>query len=133
MVMTRVKLTEEQEDKFNRNFDREAYSTAKAKVQKIISEANSYGKLWTGLCMYEKDVEFTDDGTIIFCEVELDRSHMETSCDYVGVTFDILIGEDDKGSIIGASLYTSDTNDGEVELLCFINHNTCEVTEWDSD
>lgn len=131
--MEGAKLTKEQQERFNRNFNQEAYYKAKADIQKIISAASNFGELWTNLWPYEKDSEYIEEGTIILCEVELDRSQMETEADYVGVTFDILVDESDKGRIVGVSLYTSDTPDGEVELMCYFNHNTCEVLEWCDD
>lgn len=123
-------LTIEQQKRFDRNFNREAYYKAKETVQKAISNSASFEELWVALSRYERDVEYTDEGTIIFCEVELDRSHMETTGDYVGIDFAIFIDEDDKGRIEEASLFTSDTSSGDVELLCLINPNTCEVIEW---
>ncbi len=77
-------------------------------------------------------MEYEDDFTIITCEVELDRSHMETEGDYVGVCFYIKwYDEADAGMIDKVALYSSEPS-GEyiADLLCYINPDTCEVIEW---
>lgn len=77
-------------------------------------------------------MEFDDDFTIITCEVELDRSHMETEGDYVGVCFYIKWSDEtNTGTFDKVALFSSEPS-GEyiADLLCYINPETCEVTEW---
>ena len=85
--MKKIKLTAEQQKLFNTNFNRKAYEEAKKPIQEAISGSKSFDELWSKLQNHECDVEYEDDCTIISCEVELDRSHMETEGDYVGVCF----------------------------------------------
>lgn len=77
-------------------------------------------------------MEYEDDCTIISCEVELDRSHMETEGDYVGVCFYIKwYDEADSGAISKVELYSSETSGNYLaDHLCNIHPETCEITEW---
>ena len=130
--MKKIKLTPEQQKLFNANFNRDAYEEAKKPIQEAISGSKSFDELWSKLQKYERDVEYEDDYTIISCEVELDRSHMETECDYVGVCFYIhWYDETNTGSIHHVKLFSSETS-GEylADLLCHIHPDTCEITEW---
>lgn len=125
------KISKEQQELFDNNFDKNSYEQVKKVIQEAISKAKTFEDLWTSLNSYERDSRFDDDCSIIFCEVELDRSHMATSADYVGVDFNIYWDDNtNKGHIEAVSLHTSDTPDGEVELICFIHPDTCEITEW---
>lgn len=125
------KISKEQQELFDNNFDKNSYEQVKKVIQETISKAKTFEDLWTSLNSYERDSRFDDDCSIIFCEVELDRSHMATSADYVGVDFNIYWDDNtNKGHIEAVSLHTSDTPDGEVELICFIHPDTCEITEW---
>lgn len=127
----KVELTKEQQALFNANFDKKVYEKAKQSVQDAISQSKSFEELWTALSNYERDNDFNDNHSIIYCEVELDRYNMETPADYVGADFTIYWDDDaNKGWIESVSLHTSDTPDGEVELLCFIHPETCEIIEW---
>ncbi len=130
--MTKTKLTPERQKLFNANFNRQAYEEAKKPVQEAVSEARSFYELWDKLHRYDRDVEYEDDFTIISCEVELDRSHMETNGDYVGVCFYIKwYDETDSGMINNVALYSSETSgDYLADLLCYIHPDTCEITEW---
>lgn len=130
--MKEIKLTPEQQKLFNANFNREAYEEAKKPIQEAISGSKSFDELWNKLQKHECDVEYEDDCTIISCEVELDRSHMETEGDYVGACFFIKwYDEADSGMIDKVELYTSETsNDYLADLLCCIHPETCEITEW---
>lgn len=85
--MKKSNLTPEQQTLFNANFNRRAYDKAKEPIQKAMSESKTFDEFWERIKNYDRDVEFDDDFTIITCEVELDRSHMETEGDYVGVCF----------------------------------------------
>lgn len=130
--MKKIKLTAEQQKLFNANFNRKAYEEAKKPIQEAISGSKSFDELWSKLQNHECDVEYEDDCTIISCEVELDRSHMETEDDYVGVCFYIKwYDEADAGMIDKVALYSSEPS-GEyiADLLCYINPDSCEVTEW---
>lgn len=130
--MKKSNLTPEQQTLFNANFNRRAYDKAKEPIQKAISESKNFDELWERIKNYDRDVEFEDDFTIITCEVELDRSHMETEGDYVGVCFYIKwYDEADAGMIDKVALYSSEPS-GEyiADLLCYINPDSCEVTEW---
>lgn len=130
--MKRIKLTPEQQNLFNANFNREAYEEAKKPIQEAISGSKSFDELWGKLQKYDRDVEYEDDYTIITCEVELDRSHMETEGDYVGICFFIKwYDETNSGTISEVELYTSETSgDYIADLLCRIHPDTCEITEW---
>lgn len=128
----KTKLTKEQQEFFNRNFNKDAYEQAKRPIQEAISKSNTFEELWNSLSGYSRDSDFDDDYSIIYCEAELDRSKMETAADYVGVYFVICWNDDtDKGWIDNVSLYTSDTPSGEVEPICFFNPKTYEITKWD--
>lgn len=133
--MTEIKLTPEQQKLFDANFNRRAYEQAKAPIQKAICESQCFAEVLDRLHGYEYDVEYEDDFTIISCEVELDRSHMETEGDYVGVCFFIKwYDEADSGMISKVELYTSETSgDYLADLLCCIHPDTCEITEWAYD
>lgn len=130
--MKKIKLTLEQQKLFNANFNREAYEEAKKPIQEAISGSKTFDELWSKFQKYDRDVEYEDDFTIISCEVELDRSHMETECDYVGVCFYIKWYDDtDSGVIDNVALYSSKTsNDYLADLLCYIHPDTCEITKW---
>lgn len=126
-----IKLTKEQQSLFDDNFNKAAYEQAKQVIQEAISKAKTFEDLWNSLNSYERDNDFDDDYSIIYCEVELDRSHMATGADYVGVDFNICWNDDtNKGYIEAVSLHTSDTPGREVELICFIHPDTCEITKW---
>lgn len=130
--MTKSNLTPEQQTLFNANFNRRAYDKAKEPIQKAVSESKNFNELLDKISKYDRDVEYEDDFTIITCEVELDRSHMETEGDYVGVCFYIKwYYEADAGMIDKVALYSSEPS-GEyiADLLCYINPDTCEVIEW---
>ncbi len=130
--MKKIKLTAEQQKLFNANFNRKAYEEAKKPIQEAISGSKSFDELWSKLQNHECDVEYEDDFTIITCEVELDRSHMETEGDYVGVCFYIKWSyETNTGTFDKVALFSSEPS-GEyiADLLCYINPETCEVTEW---
>ncbi len=130
--MKKVNLTPEQQALFNANFNRRAYDQAKEPIQKAVSESKNFNELLDKISKYDRDVEYEDDFTIITCEVELDRSHMETEGDYVGVCFYIKwYDEADAGMIDKVALYSSEPS-GEyiADLLCYINPDTCEVIEW---
>lgn len=130
--MTKSNLTPEQQTLFNANFNRRAYDKAKEPIQKAVSESKNFNELLDKISKYDRDVEYEDDFTIITCEVELDRSHMETEGDYVGVCFYIKwYDEADAGMIDKVALYSSEPS-GEyiADLLCYINPDTCEVIEW---
>lgn len=130
--MKKIKLTPEQQKLFNANFNRKAYEEVKKTIQKAISKAKSFYDLWDKLQKYDRDVKYEDDCTIIICEVELDRSLMETDCDYVGVCFYIKwYDEVDSCIIDNVALYSSETSkDYIADLLCYIHPTTCEITEW---
>ena len=130
--MKEIKLTSEQQKLFNANFNREAYKEAKKPIQEAVTSSKSFDQLWGQLQKYDRDVEYEDDCTIIWCEVELDRSHMKTEGDYVGVCFFIKwYDETDSGMIDKVELYTSETSgDYLADLLCCIHPETCEITEW---
>lgn len=130
--MTEIKLTPEQQKLFDANFNRRAYEQAKSPIQKAICESQCFAEVLDRLHGYEYDVEYEDDFTIISCEVELDRSHMETEGDYVGVCFDIKwFDESDSGTISRVALFSSEPSKEYIaDLLCYIDPNTCEVTEW---
>lgn len=130
--MKKISLTPEQQTLFNANFNQQAYAQAKEPIQKALSESKTFYELWEKLQKYDRDVEYEDDFTIIACEVELDRSHMETEGDYVGVCFYIKwYDETNSGIIDKVALYSSEPS-GEyiADLLCYIHPETCEVTEW---
>lgn len=130
--MKKIKLTPEQQRLFNANFNREAYEKAKKPIQEALSGTTTFCKLWDKLQKYDRDVEYEDDCTIIACGVELDRSHMETKGDYVGVCFYIKwFDETNSGEISSVELYSSETSgDYIADLLCHIHPDTCEITEW---
>lgn len=130
--MKEIKLTPEQQKLFNANFNQETYEVAKKPIQEAISGSKTFNELWNKLQKYDRDVEYEDDYTIISCEVELDRSHMATEGDYVGVCFYIKwYDETDAGIIDKVELYTSETSgDYIADLLCCIHPDTCEITEW---
>lgn len=130
--MKKIKLTAEQQKLFNANFNRKAYEEAKKPIQEAISGSKSFDELWSKLQNHECDVEYEDDCTIISCEVELDRSHMETEGDYVGVCFYIKwYDEADSGTISKVELYSSETSGNYfADHLCNIHPETCEITEW---
>ena len=130
--MKEIKLTPEQQKLFNANFNQETYEVAKKPIQEAISGSKTFNELWNKLQKYDRDVEYEDDYTIISCEVELDRSHMTTEGDYVGVCFYIKwYDETDAGMIDKVELYTSETSgDYIADLLCCIHPDTCEITEW---
>ena len=77
-------------------------------------------------------MEFEDDFTIIYCGVELDRSLMKAEADYVGVNFVIKwYDETNTGKIMTASLYSTALSGQYIaDLLCEIDPDTCEITEW---
>lgn len=127
----KVTLTKEQQELFDDNFDKNAYEQAKQSVQDTISKSKTFEELWSALSKYERDNDFDDDFSIIYCEVELDRSNMQTPANYVGMDFAICWDDNtNQGWIDKVSLHSSDTSNGEVELICFIEPNTCEVIEW---
>ena len=130
--MKKIKLKPEQQKLFNDNFNREAYEKAKKPILQAISGSKSFEELWGKLQKYEHDVEYWDDCAIIWCEVELDRSHMATKGDYVGLCFYInWYYEGDYGMIGMVELYTSEISDDYVaDLLCSIHPDTCKIIEW---
>ena len=127
-----MQLTDKQQKLLNDNFNRDAFDDVKGIVNKAIAEAHSFDDLWSNLQKFDCDVEFEDNFTIIFCDAELDRSHMETSADYVGVGFMIKWYDDtNTGKIDKVSLYSTETsNDYVADLLCYIDPESCEVIEW---
>lgn len=130
--MDKIKLTPEQQRLFDRNFDRKAYEDAKELILKAIRESKSCFDLWDKLRPYDRDTEYADDCTIIWCEVELDRSRMETDGDYVGLTFYInWYDEADAGLISHVELYSTETSREYIaDRLCCFDPDTCEITEW---
>lgn len=131
--MAKTKLTKErQQELFDNNFSQEAYEQAKQLVQSAISNAASFPMLWMTLQKYDRDIEYDDDSTIIYCEIELDKSLMRTKADYVGVRFTILWYDDfpERSGIIVVELYSSDTPNGEVEPMCYFDPNTLEIIIW---
>lgn len=131
MSLQKVRLTKKEQKLFNSNFNRRAYERAKKPIQEAVSTSGTFEELWDKICSYERDVDHYDDSSIIYCEAELDRSHMKTEADYVGIDFHIRWdATSNTGKIIKASLHSSDTIDGEVELICFIDPETCAILEW---
>lgn len=134
MDTNKIRLSPEQLEMFKRNFNQEAFDKAKATIQQIVDGAESFQKLYDSLKNYDRDLEFYDDYTIIFCEVELDRSKMTTTGDYVGLNFFIYWYEVDGkeyGKIEKVLLYSNEpTKDYEAERLCQLDPATGEVTEW---
>ena len=132
--MKNIKLSPKQRKLYEDNFNKEAFEKAKATIQQIIDGAESFQKLYDGLQKYDRDLEFYDEYTIIFCEVELDRSQMATKADYVGLNISIFWYEDDGkeyGKIEKILLYSNEpTGDYEAERLCQLDPVTGEVTEW---
>lgn len=126
-----IVLTRKQQELFDNNFNKSAYEQVKQIIQKAISEAKTFEDLWNSLNSFDRDNDFNDDYSIIYCEAELDRSHMATSADYVGVDFNIFWNDNtSRGHIETVSLHTSDTPDGAVTLICCIHPDTCEITGW---
>ncbi len=127
-----MQLTDKQQKLFNDNFNQDAFDDIKSIVNKAITDSHSFDDLWSNLQNFDCDVEFEDNVTIILCDAELDRSHMETSADYVGVGFIIKwFDETNTGKIDKVSLCSTETSSDYVaDLLCYIDPNSCEVIEW---
>lgn len=134
MDTNKINLTPEQLEMFKRNFNQEAFDQARATIQKYIDGADTFLKMYDSLKNYDRDIEYYDDYTIIICEVELDRSKMTTTADYVGLNFSIFWYEEDGkeyGKIEKVLLYSNEpTGEYEAERLCQLNPVTGEVTEW---
>lgn len=131
--MRKLKLTKEQQQElFDNNFSKESYEQAKQIVQNAMTSSDSFEKLWNNLRGYERDVEYEDCFTIIYCEMELDRKSMRTQADYVGVRFTIFWNDDDPrdSTISEVELYTSDTPNHKISLMCFFNPDTLEIVRW---
>ncbi len=133
MDTTKIKLTPEQKEMFKRNFDQEAFDKAKATIQQLIDGAKSFQNLYESLRKYDRDLEFYDEYTIIFCEVELDRSKMTTTADYVGLNFFIYWYEEDGkeyGKIEKILLYSNEpTGEYEADRICQLDPSG-NITEW---
>ena len=130
---TKVKLTPAQQKLFSDNFNRQAYEDAKKPIQEAIAKSKSFFDLWDNLSGYEHhDVEYTDKYTIVWCEVELNKKHMKTKAGYVGVCFFIYWNDETKTGEIGeVELYSNEETGADIaDLLCYIDPETCEVTEW---
>lgn len=126
------KITQEEINRFNRNFNREVFEKAKNKIQQALLESNSLEELWSKLKLYQRDIKYRDIFSVLLCEVELDRSKMETTADYVGVCFFIYWNEKKKkGNIKAVELYSSDSYNGDVLYYCTIDPNTCEIISTD--
>ena len=124
-------LTKEQQKWFERNFNKEAYEQAKRTVQEHISKSKTFFELWDMLDPHDRDCDFEDDYSIIYYEVELDRSNMETDARYVGVYFTIHWNDDtNNGKIHSVALFSSDIPSKEVEEICSFHPDTCEVVKW---
>lgn len=126
--MKTLTLTKEEIASFERNFNREAYEKAKVPIQQALSNAKNFRELWDSLSPHNRDIQYWDNFTVLLCEVELDRSKMETTADYVGVSFFIYWNDKkNKGKIRTVELYSSDSFNGEVQYYCSINPDTCEI------
>lgn len=131
--MAKIKLTKEQrQELFENNFSQKAYEKVKHSVETAISHSTTFKMLWEALGRYDRDVEYDDDFTIIYCGIELDRSNMQTKANYAGVRFTILWNDNipKKSGILVAELYSSDTSSGEIEPICFFDPNTLEIVKW---
>lgn len=130
----RIELSPEQKKLYEDNFNKEAFDKAKTTIQQFIDNAESFQNLYDSLQNYERDIEYYDEYTIIFCEVELDRSQMATTGDYVGLNFSIYWYEDngkEYGKIEKILLYSNEpTHEYEAERLCQLDPDSGEVTEW---
>lgn len=130
--MRKIDLTPDQQILFSANFDRQTYEEAKAPIQKAVDESKEFMELWEKLSPRRRDIEYGDDCTIMWCEVELDTSRMRTDASYVGLCFYICWNEESNtGKIDSVALYSNEiSKEYYADLLCYMNPDTCEITKW---
>lgn len=124
---------------FNENFSSQAYEDAVKSVMECLTGAHTPSEIGERMKTLENskkcdwfDLEFEDFKTIIWCDIELDRSKMETEADYVGVHLRI-DWEDAKGNgkILIASLFsTVFSKDYIADELCRFDPETFQIMEW---
>lgn len=141
--MARKKLKipdrESQQRIFNENFDFQTFKDAVEPVIKCLTGAHTPSEIGERMKALENskkcdwfDLEFEDFKTIIWCDIELDRSQMETEADFVGVTI-LIDWEDAKGigTIKTAYLYsTVFSKDYLADELCRFDPETFQIMEW---
>lgn len=130
---------EQQKEVFRQNFDPQAYAEAIAPVLEAMAQSKSAFGLFRRLQKLEyakkcecPDVEFGDDDSIIKCDVELDRSRMETDADYVGVHLWIEWSDSKKsGRLYFAFLYSTVFSKAYLaDELCRFDPTTFQIMEW---
>lgn len=135
----RIKTGDEWRKIFTENFNQEAYEEAVEPVKTAIADSKCADELYQNLKKLEyakkcegPDMEFEDDCTIIWCNVELDRSQMTTEADYVGVRLYIEWNEQEKkGAIKMAFLYsTVFSKEYVADELCRFDPETFDIMEW---
>lgn len=128
----KLKLSNDQIAFFNRNFNAEAFEKAKKVVLDAISKSSSSLELWQNLSGYDRDIRYMDNYTVFLCDMELDRSKMETTADYVGVSLFIYWNErNNTAKIRYAELYSSESYNKEVLFWFGFNPNTYEIESLD--
>lgn len=131
--MKAVRLTKAQRQLFENNFDRQAYDEAKKEVERLFSDWKTDEELLGTLRKYDWDMWGAEDYIFHYCVIEMDRSRMNTTADYVSVEFIIMCDYFDmhKFQIVDALLYSNEiSKDYIADRLCHFDPNTCEVTKW---
>lgn len=116
---------------FDQNFNKKTFETVKQEIQAIIDKSHTFQDLYFALGKYDRTVDYFDDYTVIKCEVELDRSRMETDANYVSVIFLINWSDETLNSFIDfAVLYYAKDQDDYSDALCAFNPETCKIIKW---
>ena len=135
----RIKTGDEWRRIFAENFDPIAYEEAVAPIKKAIAESKAPDELYFNLKKLKMpgrceaiDMEFTDDFTMLWVDVELDRSRMATEADYVGVNLYIEWYDSKKcGAIKSAFLYsTVFSKQYLADELCIFDPETYMIRVW---
>ena len=132
--MGEKRLTAKRREILRRNFNKEACDRAMEPLLKIYKESHSIMELFQKTRDYWRDTECYEDGILLRAEVELDRTDMETTADYVGISVYFFEDYETKEIILDLiELYTTDTPDGIVEPICFLDPVTYKPLKWVSE
>lgn len=135
----KIKNGEEWQRIFNENFDPVAYAEAVAPIQEAINQSKAAFGLYRRLEKLEyakkcecPDIEYGDDYTIVWCDVELDRSRMATDADYVAVGLRIHWYDEEKfGKIVDCRLYSTVFSKAYLaDELCRFNPESFMIMDW---
>ena len=135
----KIKSCDEWHRIFAENFDPIAYEEAVAPIKAALAESKAPDELYFRFRELENmgkydglDIEYADDFTMLWIDVELDRNRMETEADYVGVSFYIEWYDNKKcGAIKMASLYSNVFSKQYIaDELCLFDPETYMIMDW---